>query len=820
MPNKSPSLATRALLAVLLTIGFYGLALVIVGALLFFIYWEFEYAHRINVRSTLIALVAAVTILWSIVPRPDRFELPGPRLSPDRHPKLFEHIRAVAQKANQKMPTEVYLIPDVNAFVAERGGVMGIGSRRVMGIGLALLQAMNVSQFRYVIAHEFGHYYGGDTKLAPWVYKTRQAIIRTVQSLGSRSWLYFIFKWYGTMFLRLTHSISRQQEYAADRMSAQIIGVQPAVEALSRMRPFSSAFDGFWQSEFVPVLRAGYRAPLAQGFAQFLNAKPVTEWMSQVAEEEAKSKTDIYDTHPTPHERIAALQALPKKIGEFDDTPAITLLDNLPEVEKALLEFLMGQEAHQLEPLAWENVGARVYLPGWRKSIECFASVLKGTSWSALPEFLHSPNALTEQIQQSAERELTRDELNRVIVNVVGRSLALELAQSGWMLESELGKEFVLRRNDLAIQPFTVVKDLLFGKMSADDWRKQCNKMGIPESAQVVASPMIESGGVIEEKPPIRRGYQLERFYLSQVNWLGRQRVFQVFVTDQSLCAARVGEQLSFGRNRPVSVEKYEAMDPSSPEFLQADKLNWRINRAEVQRLVVNRKTHSGTFSRNSGKVEIYLANRVVKSFALSGIQNVGEVIEILRRWFPNVQVIEDPAFKVEKQSGELRIYRKWLRGATIIPVVLIAVFFVAIVGIMVWAAVGSGQSADTSGILVELFLVCVAGGMIYYVLAQLVNTTFIKVDAREFEVKHKPLPFPGSKRYVSSEITQLYCKERQVISDNRYVTMQRTVYDVYAVLRNGKHEKILSGLDNPQHALRVEKEVKQYLKIQDEPAH
>jgi Zn-dependent protease with chaperone function len=69
------------------------------------------------------------------------------------------------------MPAEVYLIPEVNAWVGQRGGFMGIGSRRIMGLGLPLLETLNVSQLEAVLVHEFGHYYRGDTRLGPWVYK-------------------------------------------------------------------------------------------------------------------------------------------------------------------------------------------------------------------------------------------------------------------------------------------------------------------------------------------------------------------------------------------------------------------------------------------------------------------------------------------------------------------------------------------------------------------------------------------------------------------------------------------------------------------------
>jgi heat shock protein HtpX len=82
------------------------------------------------------------------------------------------------------LPQDVYLIPEVNAWVARRGGVMGFGSRRAKGLGLSLLQILTVSQFRAVLAHEVGHYYGGDTRLGPWVYKARTAMVRTLLGLG------------------------------------------------------------------------------------------------------------------------------------------------------------------------------------------------------------------------------------------------------------------------------------------------------------------------------------------------------------------------------------------------------------------------------------------------------------------------------------------------------------------------------------------------------------------------------------------------------------------------------------------------------------
>jgi Zn-dependent protease with chaperone function len=43
-----------------------------------------------------------------------------------------------------------------------QGGFLGIGGYRVLGIGLPLLQNFNISEVTSILAHEFGHFYGGD----------------------------------------------------------------------------------------------------------------------------------------------------------------------------------------------------------------------------------------------------------------------------------------------------------------------------------------------------------------------------------------------------------------------------------------------------------------------------------------------------------------------------------------------------------------------------------------------------------------------------------------------------------------------------------
>jgi heat shock protein HtpX len=49
-------------------------------------------------------------------------------------------IEETAVATNQDPPKHVCLVPDLNAWVAQRGGIMGFGAERTMGVGLPLLR--------------------------------------------------------------------------------------------------------------------------------------------------------------------------------------------------------------------------------------------------------------------------------------------------------------------------------------------------------------------------------------------------------------------------------------------------------------------------------------------------------------------------------------------------------------------------------------------------------------------------------------------------------------------------------------------------------
>lgn len=511
--SNGPSLMGRALIAIALMVGFYVLALAVAGGLLYIPYAEWKYADRIHLKIALACIVGAGVILWSILPRFDRFQPPGPELSAGSQQRLFQALEEIARSTGQAMPVNVYLTSEMNAWVSQRGGVMGFGSHRVMGLGLPLMETLTIPQFRAVLAHEFGHYHGGDTQLGPWIYKTRSAIGRTLQNLSEhRSWLLFLFDWYGDMFLRITQAISRQQEFAADALASRVVGARPLMDGLRAIHGAGGTESGYWSAEVQPVLNAGFRPPLAEGFRKFIASPSLVPAVTKQLEQEMeKETTDPFDTHPPLKARLQALETMPPGDSVSDARPATALLDRIEATEQSLVEFALGPEkAASLAAISWNDVPARVLVPAWKQSVAAQQKVLAGKRIADVPELVtrlrllmdsaHSALEVAFQRQQESEEgtfKLT-DGMAAMLesgdgaqqgLSAVGAALTLILIRSGLPLHADPG-ELYLVRDDLRFEPFNEINQLSSKQLVPDAWLEKYKRLGL---ADADLSSVVES---------------------------------------------------------------------------------------------------------------------------------------------------------------------------------------------------------------------------------------------------------------------------------------------------------------------------------------
>lgn len=463
-------------------VGFYALALGIVWGLVWIPWAEWHYLHRIHPKLALICLAGAAGILYSIVPRVDRFEAPGPRLIAGQQPRLFAELGRISRSVEQEMPAEVYLVADVNAFVTHRGGLMGFGARRIMGLGLPLLQVMSIAELRAVLAHEFGHFHGGDVKLGPWIYKTQGALLRTIGQLGESA-LRKPFEWYAHLFFRVTKAVSRHQEYQADALAARVAGSAALAGGLKASHSAGMAFQPYWQGEVVPVLDAGYLPPLAGGFSRFLGEPHVSEKLATAVAEELRSgESERFDSHPALRERLAALGVAGNEPRRTDEPAALTLLDGLASLEKQLLAHLADREkALALKPLDWNLVGSTVLLPRWEGFVRAHAKALAGLKPLDLPgiDWQERGRRLIAVGGHEGVEPLP------IAEHAIGAALALILSRAGFQLDAPPGAPVRLSRDGLVIEPFGLRQRLASG--GGAEFEQACRSAGIVD-AELAAS--------------------------------------------------------------------------------------------------------------------------------------------------------------------------------------------------------------------------------------------------------------------------------------------------------------------------------------------
>ncbi|MGB8475870.1 MAG: M48 family metallopeptidase [Candidatus Acidiferrum sp.] len=438
-------------------------------------------------------MVVAATLLFSLLPQPDRFKAPGLLLEATSHPRLFAELKAIATALDEPFPRQVYLVGQVNAFVADRGGIMGFGSRRVMGIGLPLLSSLTISEIRAVLAHEFAHYYSGDTKLGPWVCKTQCALIRIFQNVGSvgRAARFavlqlmnlvatFILKWYFIFFMRVVNFVSRRQEYCADELACLVAGAEPLIQGLRKIHSAALAWAPYWNSEVVPVLNQGCKPGIADGFSRFLAAPQIEVQVNEGIEKEiAEGRTEPYDTHPPLRDRIAAIKKLNAEPIENNKELAISLLDQLEMTELQLLGLANPKLVkNALRHVGWDEIGRTVTIPAWKALVREFSPLVEGVTARAIPNIVKKLPQIVLTLYDPSGLLLTVQERVEKAGQVIGMALGLTLLENGWELEAWPGS-FYLHRGEERINVSSLMTELVSGQISAEAWAARCDELGI-----------------------------------------------------------------------------------------------------------------------------------------------------------------------------------------------------------------------------------------------------------------------------------------------------------------------------------------------------
>lgn len=315
---------------------------VIAGGLLF----DSQAPTNVVLRILVVPLVAAVFFgvraALKHTPQPAQ----GVEVTPSEHPRLWAEIGRLSALARTTPPTRIVVVADVNAAVTEATG------QREMEIGFPLLATLTTDELRAVLAHELGHFAGGDTAADAKIARRVTFMLHVAQQTGV-PWRWF-FQLYTRLYALAAAPVSREAELRADELAVAAAGSVAAASALRAVLRAGIAEDILSEHLVSEFALAGRRASLGEGLRQILAANRAA--IDEAVEEElAAEHTSGYDTHPAARERISRFDhASPARVDSLDgDAPALALLSGgsawLDEAEGAFV-------ASDLPLASWEEV--------------------------------------------------------------------------------------------------------------------------------------------------------------------------------------------------------------------------------------------------------------------------------------------------------------------------------------------------------------------------------------------------------------------------------------------------------------------------------
>jgi Zn-dependent protease with chaperone function len=369
----------RAALAVMLLIGFYvlgiGLLVAVVGLDVLMLYGhEPVFDLVFGVPFTVVAFIVVGRAFHASLLLTAR-EITGVAVLESQQPALWSMVREAAVAAGTAPPEFLWIDSRFNASVFEQTRWLGLrsGSRHLV-IGAPMLIALSPAKLDAVLAHEFGHFANRDTRLLPVIMRGRAGLagaldssrLFTAGSVDNGRWLLHLQQViarlvhaYAVRFLTVTQNISRAQEYAADRISAELCGRETAVRVIAEAPTYQTAYRYFRERFADAAVGFGLVPRPEELFAGFGRMLDEPGWQGMVnSERRAPSvqRPARFDSHPPTADRVRALRALPDD-GRTRDTSRSRAIDLIDDAD-ALLTTVADCEKHRLDkhPADWDTL--------------------------------------------------------------------------------------------------------------------------------------------------------------------------------------------------------------------------------------------------------------------------------------------------------------------------------------------------------------------------------------------------------------------------------------------------------------------------------
>lgn len=497
--------AGTAVLSVLL---FFALYIGLVIGSLFLLYFTLIYEIEVINKWTIllkIGSIAAAGMLFAFTLK-FIFKIKNPpitnriKLSKKDYPELWDFVYKICKETGAPKPKNIYADPDVNAYVAYSNMWLSLflPVRKELTIGMGLVSCLNLSEFKAVISHEFGHFSQKSMTIGSYIITANTIIHDMIFSRDK--WDELLEKWQSLDFrlsfaayllmpiiflirqllnlfyqlLNVMHSLlSKEMEFNADKVAVSTSGSEAIVSGLWKLDSGNEAWN--------KTLGNAYLASQKQMFIKNLythnmnriseKSEVIKKQIQELPDDERggklfftrseNSKVSMYASHPANDQREASAKK-PYVFCEQDDRSPWILFSNKEKLQ--------------------EEMSGLIYKLYWNKKPEAYTE--EAVFEDFIKEELKGENLQEEYFNTFEKRyvSIPKDEVLKDKSNSFSENTELNLS----VLKSQL-KELM--------QPIEEIEALM----------KRLEKIAQGTSKEKA----VKFGGVMYNKKNLQRGYDL-----------------------------------------------------------------------------------------------------------------------------------------------------------------------------------------------------------------------------------------------------------------------------------------------------------------------
>lgn len=241
----------------------------------------------ISIGLVLSSIMLLYFLIKFIFKKPERDYSAMLEITEEEQPRLFQFLRQLTSETRSPFPKKVYVSADVNASVFYDSSFWNLffPAQKNLNIGLGLVNTLNTSEFKAVMAHEFGHFSQRSMKLGVYVYNMHHVIYNlvfdnekyedTMKVVGNLHWslkigismnlflvkqiqntLAGVYRYVNRHYMQL----SREMEFNADAIAAFVAGSNQTIKCLRRIEMAAFCFNQMFV--FLQTLNGQKKRPI------------------------------------------------------------------------------------------------------------------------------------------------------------------------------------------------------------------------------------------------------------------------------------------------------------------------------------------------------------------------------------------------------------------------------------------------------------------------------------------------------------------------------------------------------------------------------